>query len=106
MNVSVIIPTLNAERWISQQLNMLLSQTVEAEIIAIDSGSSDGTPGLQLLAAPSGCAFCDQNDVWDVGKLEITASMLEQVLLIVLSEKQYEGVRVTIEIERPREPGS
>ena len=52
MIVSVIIPTLNAERWISQQLNMLLSQTVEAEIIVIDSGSSDGTPGLIRRFAP------------------------------------------------------
>ena len=52
MIVSVIIPTLNAERWITRQLNMLLSQTVEAEIIVVDSGSSDGTPGLVRRFAP------------------------------------------------------
>lgn len=52
MKVSVIIPTLNAARWITQQLNMLLSQTVEAEIIVVDSGSSDGTPGLVRRFAP------------------------------------------------------
>ena len=52
MKISVIIPTLNAERWITQQLNMLLSQTVEAEIIVVDSGSSDGTPGLVRRFAP------------------------------------------------------
>ena len=52
MKISVIIPTLNAERWISRQLNMLLSQTVEAEIIVIDSGSADGTPGLVRRFAP------------------------------------------------------
>ena len=52
MKVSVIIPTLNAERWITQQLNMLLSQTVEAEIIVVDSGSWDGTPGLVRRFAP------------------------------------------------------
>lgn len=46
MKVSVIVPTLNAERWISQQLNMLLSQTVEAEIIVIDSGSTDRTVSI------------------------------------------------------------
>lgn len=52
MKVSIIIPTLNAERWITQQLNLLLSQTVEAEIIVIDSGSADGTPGLVRCFAP------------------------------------------------------
>ena len=46
MNISVIIPTLNAERWITRQLNMLLSQTVEAEILVADSGSSDATCSL------------------------------------------------------------
>ena len=43
MIVSVIIPTLNAERWIARQLDMLLSQTVEVEILVIDSGSADAT---------------------------------------------------------------
>ena len=46
MNVSVIIPTLNAERWISQQLYMLLSQTVKAEIFVIDSDSTDRTVSI------------------------------------------------------------
>ena len=46
MKVSVIIPTLNAERWLSQQLNTLLSQTVEAEILVIDSGSTDQTVSI------------------------------------------------------------
>ena len=46
MKISVIIPTLNAERWISQQLDMLLTQTVKAEILVIDSGSTDATLSL------------------------------------------------------------
>ena len=46
MKISVIIPTLNAERWISQQLNMLLTQTVKAEILVIDSGSTDRTVSI------------------------------------------------------------
>lgn len=46
MKISVIIPTLNAERWISQQLDMLLAQTLEAELLVIDSGSTDATCSL------------------------------------------------------------
>ena len=49
MKVSVIIPTLNAEQWITQQLNMLLSQTVKAEILVVDSGSTDRT--VPIVAA-------------------------------------------------------
>lgn len=62
MKISVIIPTLNAERWISRQLDSLLSQTIEAEIIVVDSGSTDATPSLvraradrvRLLEIPNG----------------------------------------------------
>lgn len=46
MKISVIVPVLNAERWISQQLDMLLSQTVEAEITVLDSGSTDRTVSI------------------------------------------------------------
>ena len=46
MKISVIIPTLNAECRISRQLDMLLRQTVEAEIIVIDSGSTDVTRAI------------------------------------------------------------
>ena len=46
MKISVIIPTLNAERWISRQLDRLISQTVDAEKIVIDSGSTDATCSL------------------------------------------------------------
>ena len=52
MKVSVIISTFNAERWISRQLDMLLAQTVEAEIIVVDSTSTDATPAIAARYAP------------------------------------------------------
>ena len=109
MRLIVLLSAYNGEPYIREQLDSLFAQTLDGVERRLDrrhprdfSGvrtagraalvrRREPRPGLQLLAAPSRCAFCDQNDVWDVGKLEITASMLEQVLLIVLSEKQYEG---------------
>ena len=43
MKVSVVIPTRNAERWIRDQLDRLLAQTVRPEILVMDSGSTDTT---------------------------------------------------------------
>lgn len=46
MLVSVIIPTHNAAAYLGAQLDALLTQTVEAEIIVIDSGSEDDTVAI------------------------------------------------------------
>ena len=46
MKLSVIIPTCNAERFLEPLLNSLLAQTIQAEIVVIDSGSTDGTPAI------------------------------------------------------------
>jgi glycosyltransferase involved in cell wall biosynthesis len=45
--VSVVLPCYEAERFLAQALESLLSQTYgELEVIAIDDGSSDATPGI------------------------------------------------------------
>lgn len=46
MLVSVVIPTRNAAACLAEQLDMLLRQTVAAEILVIDSGSEDGTADI------------------------------------------------------------
>ncbi|MCI1983281.1 MAG: glycosyltransferase [Bifidobacteriaceae bacterium] len=47
VHVSVVIPTLNAEKYIAQQLDDLKKQTVQpSEILVIDSSSSDNTVQL------------------------------------------------------------
>lgn len=43
MNVSVVIPTFNAGKYIKRLLERLRSQTIKAEIIVIDSSSTDET---------------------------------------------------------------
>ncbi len=51
MSVSVIIPTLNAERELPELLQMLAAQTVQAdEIIVVDSESSDRTADIAKKA--------------------------------------------------------
>ena len=67
MKVSIIIPTLNAERWITEQLNMLLSQTVEAEILVIDSGSADETVSLVRAFGERVQLFQMPSDIFDHG---------------------------------------
>ena len=46
MKISVIIPTLNAESWIPQQLDSLFSQSIDAEMIVVNSGSTAATWSL------------------------------------------------------------
>lgn len=67
MKVSVIIPTLNAERWISRQLDSLFSQTIDAEKIVIDSGSTDATCSLVLAHADRVRLLKLPNEAFDHG---------------------------------------
>ena len=50
MTVSVILPTFNAERWISDQLEALAAQNYEGEweLIVADNGSTDDTRSVAL----------------------------------------------------------
>ena len=45
--VSILIPCYNAERWIAEAIESALAQTyAPVEVIVVDDGSSDGSPGV------------------------------------------------------------
>jgi glycosyltransferase involved in cell wall biosynthesis len=98
--ISILLPTYNGERYLSEQLDSILAQSLgDFELLIADDGSSDGTASinesyarsdervrilptqgnegqkarlLQLLRHSSAplVAFSDQDDVWHPSKLE------------------------------------
>jgi glycosyltransferase involved in cell wall biosynthesis len=111
MRISTIMAVYNAERYVSQALDSVLAQTVPSdEIIAIDDGSTDGTPDVLRNFATrvriihqQNCgvacalnvaitestgdtlAFLDCDDLWLPDKLQIQSAVL-------LNEKDLEAV--------------
>jgi glycosyltransferase involved in cell wall biosynthesis len=100
--VSVVVPTLNAARYLSQALDSIAAQTYERhEVVVVDGGSTDATlevtagypparvvrqagTGLPdawncgIAAATGGLiAFLDSDDRWAPTKLELQVRALE-----------------------------
>jgi glycosyltransferase involved in cell wall biosynthesis len=97
---SILLPTFNGERYLPSQIESILAQTwSDFELLIVDDGSTDATPGiitefagrddrirvfpsyenrgqksrlLELLTQARGqlIAVSDQDDVWDARKLE------------------------------------
>lgn len=100
--ISVIIPAHNAARFLAEAVASVRAQRVPvAEIIIVDDGSTDGTPGVvaalgagvravrqpqsgaaaarnrgAALAGAEWLAFLDADDVWLPGKLEVQLAWL------------------------------
>jgi glycosyltransferase involved in cell wall biosynthesis len=119
--VSVVIPAYNAEAFILQTVESVLSQRHDPlEVIVVDDGSTDGTrrlletiddSRLQVLSGPNGgvsrarnsglqagrgelIAFLDADDYWFSHKLEVQVSRLVEApqLLAVGSLMRYESL--------------
>ncbi len=118
--VAILIATYNGEKYLQKQLESLFSQSgCEVEVIVNDDGSVDGTahilkeyqnlglikeilhtknvgPSLaffNLLLHSSGyeyLALCDQDDIWDEDKIEVSISELgTSSPAISISDRRY-----------------
>jgi glycosyltransferase involved in cell wall biosynthesis len=101
--ISAAVRVHNGERYVAETLTAILSQTrAPDEVVVIDDGSTDGTPGelerfgreIRVVRQDNGgyadafnrsfaeargeyVANCDADDVWEPGKLERQAAALE-----------------------------
>lgn len=105
MTTSVIIPTRNRAPYLEQTINSVLNQTVPVyEIIVVDDNSEDNTkevvdgfnsPKIKYhnfgkinnigklrnkgcsIASGDKLAFCDDDDLWEINKLEVQMGYLK-----------------------------
>ena len=67
MQVSTIVPTLNAEPYLAWLLDSLLAQTIETEIIVIDSSSDDHTAQIARTYGDRVCLYTIPRASFDHG---------------------------------------
>ena len=105
MSIIILMSTYNGEKYLSEQIDSLLSQTVKVEILVRDDGSTDSTqqildgyakrgmlkwysgknlgPGksffdlVQKASLADFYAFADQDDVWNVDKIHIAIEKIK-----------------------------
>lgn len=106
--ISVIVPVFNAERWLRECLDSLLAQTwVRLEVILVDDGSTDGSPGIcreyarkdkriKLLHGPNmGVSKARQRGVESARGSFIGFVDSDDVVLPTMFETLYRGFSVT-----------
>lgn len=107
MKVIVLMSAYNGEKYIREQIDSILAQTLKCSLYVRDDGSSDSTPDIldeyqskgllkwyggtnlgttrsflhliQNAGEADYYAFADQDDVWLPGKIEAGVAWLEQV---------------------------
>ena len=117
--VSIVMCTFNGEKYLAEQMDSLLGQTVvPSEIIVQDDGSTDGTmallqdyaqanPVIKLFSndGPHGVnsnffsalrrascdyiAICDQDDIWEPDKIEKQLAAIDDKLLCTCRSKPF-----------------
>ena len=115
--VSIVLATYNGEKYLSQQLDSVLSQTYSPiEVIAVDDGSTDSTikvlheyakrhPNMKVvvndktlgykknfekgcsLSAGDYISFCDQDDVWESNKTEILMQSIDNYPMVYCDDE-------------------
>lgn len=104
----VLMSTYNGEKYLKEQLDSILKQSIEVDILVRDDGSSDETirilkeygdiyeniryvqgenkgfvgSFIELMKMAKGYmyyAFCDQDDIWFKDKVEVAVSKLKQM---------------------------
>ena len=89
-NYTVVIPAFNAEKYIAECLQSVLSQTTPPQqIIVVDDGSVDATAQIarsasstvKVISTPNRVAFVDSDDVWLPQKMEIQLASLNDSAL-------------------------
>lgn len=101
--ISILLSTYNGEKFLAEQINSLIAQSVKVNIVVRDDGSKDNTVGilkgygdaitlyegknlgfalsfwelLNLAPKSDYYAFCDQDDLWDDDKIEKAVKKLK-----------------------------
>ena len=123
--VSCIVPVYNGARFLAEAVDSILNQTwTEREVIVVDDGSTDGTPGViatfgsrvrgirQANAGPSAArnagiavatgsfvAFLDADDLWHSDKLATQLARFRERPELEVCFSHFRNVRAFEEIE-------
>jgi rhamnosyltransferase len=96
MKVSIVIPTLNAEPYLVRLLELLKGQTVQGEIIVIDSSSSDNT--VEIAKSFNAKTIIIKKEEFDHGGTRtLVGKEAEGDIIIYLTQDAYPANKYAVE---------